>query len=251
MVYRDFLIMTRLRWKIADTFYLPITTILIYGMFSIYSRSFAVEAGLLLLVANIYWAFALLSQSTTNHSMMEDVWSGSLKQLFFSGVTEFEYLFSRIISTAIVSAFVMALMLTLSIFFGFALTLSNIPIFIWFAVITFVASIALAIFVASFIFVMGREYGFLSWASMQMFVLLSAPFFPVETFPPVLQQVSQLMPFTNIFTGIRLFIETGAVQSSFLVNGTIIAFAYLAISLPLYKLAFKRAKKTGQLVRMS
>lgn len=183
--------------------------------------------------------------------MMEDVWSGSLKQLFFSGITEFEYLFSRVISTVVISSLVAAVMFVLAFYFGFTMLATHLPVFVLFLIITLIASTALAVLVASIIFVMGREYGFLSWASTQIFVLLSAPFFPVETFPPVLQAVSQIMPFTHVFTGVRLLIETGVVQTNYLVNGFLVATGYLLASLPLYKLSYQRAKKTGQLVRMA
>ncbi len=251
MVHRDFLIITRLKWKIADMLYMPITTVLIWGLFSIYAKEFAAEAGFVLLVVNIFWTFAQLSQSSINHGMMEDVWSGSLKQLFFSGITEFEYLVSRIISTVILSSFIAAIMLVMAFYFGFTMIATHLPVFIAFIGITLIASTALSVIVASLIFVMGREYGFLSWASIQIFVLLSAPFFPVETFPPFLQGISQVMPYTHIFSGIRVMIETGVMQTSYLINGTIVAVVYLLISLPLYRLSFLRAKKTGQLVRMA
>ena len=251
MVYRDFLITARLKWKFIELVYLPITTVLIWGLFAVYARSFSAEAGALLLVINVFWAFAHLTQSTTNQNMMEDVWSGSLKQLFFSGITEFEYLFSRIISTTIITCVVAALMLGLSFYFGITAIAANISAFVAFSVIILIASISLSILVASLIFVMGREYGFLSWAAIQIFILLSAPFFPVEIFPTALQYVAQIMPFTDVFTAIRLLIETGVLHTDLMAKGTIISAAYFFISLPLYKMAFKRAKKTGKLVRMS
>ncbi len=251
MVHRDFLIIRRLKWKIVDMLYMPVTTVIIWGLFSIYAKEFAAEAGFVLLVVNVFWTFAQLSQTSTNQGMMEDVWSGSLKQLFFSGITEFEYLLSRVISTMIVSTLVAGLMFTMAFYFGFTMIATHLPVFVGFLIITLIASTALAVIVASIIFVMGREYGFLSWAFIQIFVLLSAPFFPVETFPSFLQGISQVMPYTNVFSGMRVLIETGTLQSSYLINGLLVAVGYLLVSLPLYRLSFLRAKRTGQLVRMA
>src|SRR5438552_9139797 len=91
LLYRDVVIFSRLKWRLAETFYFPLTAVLIWGFFSVYMKSFSLEAGLIVLVMNIYWNFAYAAQSTTNMSMLEDVWSGSLKQLFVSGITATDF----------------------------------------------------------------------------------------------------------------------------------------------------------------
>ena len=91
LVHRDLLIIRRSKWRLVEIFYFPITTIIIWGFFAIHSKSFYFEAGLLVLIVNIFLNFAFVAQSTVNMQMMQDSWSGSLKQLFLSGVSEVEY----------------------------------------------------------------------------------------------------------------------------------------------------------------
>src|SRR3989338_7589620 len=191
MVYRDFLIMFRIKARVAESFYFPVTTIIIWGLFSTFVRDYAAEAGFVVLAMNVFWNFAYLAQSNTNIQIMEDSWSGSIRQILVSGITELEYLVSRLISSTIVSLIVMALMLAMSYYiFGLSVIASKFAIIIAFMLLTLMSSIALAGIIGAFMIMLGKEYGFLAWTSMQLFVVFSAPFYPVSIMPPLLQAVA-------------------------------------------------------------
>jgi len=202
-------------------------------------------------VINIFWSFAHTAQNTVNVSMMEDTWSGSLKHIFVSGISNLEYIIARMISSAMISIVMVLVLLYMSLYvFGTQIIATHFPLVITFVALTMISSMGLAAIVAGMILAMGREYGFLSWTAIEGFILLSAPFYSVSIFPSFVQPISWAMPFTNVFEGVRQLITTGAVSNIFLVNGAIVSVAYLAISLPFYTLVFKRAKKNGNLVRM-
>lgn len=251
LVHRDFMILKNMKYKPVEFFYLPLTTIIIWGLFSLYIQEKAVEAGLIVLVINVFWSFAQTAQSATNLSMMEDTWSGSLKHVFVSGISGTEYLAARIISSAVISAAMVAVLLGISLFvFNVQIIASHFPQVMLFALLTLVASMGLAVFVAGMILVLGKEYGFLAWSAMQAFILLSAPFYPVSIFPEAVQPVAWAMPFTNIFEGLRQLIGTGSVSASVMINGSAVAFLYFIAFIPFYSYVFRRAKRNGNLVRM-
>ena len=127
---------------------------------------------------------------------------------------------------------------------------TEFPVLMIFVALTLVASLALAVIVAGLILSTGREYGFLSWTAIEAFILLSAPFYPTAIFPGIVQPVTWIMPFTNIFEGVRLLVTSGIVDPRFLINGAIVSFGYLILSFPFYLIMFKRARKNGNLVRM-
>ena len=252
LLYRDFLTLSRLKWRLAETFYFPITAVLIWGFFSVFMKNFSIEAGLIVLVMNIYWNFAYSAQSTTNMSMLEDVWSGSLKQLFLSGITNNEFVVARLIFSAIVSVVLVVVMFVIS-FYAF-----HLPILTehWTATIilttlTLFSSLALSVLVAAFIFGTSREYSFLAWTVLQVFILLSAPFYTVDTLPAPLQYVSQAMPFTAIFQAARELITTDTLNQGLVLKGLLISSLYFALSFPVYYFAFNMARKNGNLVRLS
>src|SRR3990172_6268904 len=250
LLYHDVKVFTRVKWRLVETFYFPITTIILWGFFALYMKQFALEAGLMVLALNIFWNFAYIAQSNTNMQMMEDTWSGSLKQLFFSGISEFEYLFARIIFSTIVSVLVLVLLISISLIFGLGVIMGNVGIVSVLLFATLVSSIAMAVFIAALLISMGKEYGFLAWTLLQLFILLSAPFFAVDVFPEPMRIVSGVMPYTAIFENARNLVISGTINTDLLNKGLMISFAYLIISLPLYKLAFNRARKTGYLVKL-
>ncbi|HIG98597.1 TPA: ABC transporter permease [Candidatus Woesearchaeota archaeon] len=247
LVYRDLLIIRRSKWRLVEIFYFPLTTMLMWGFYASYSASFAFEAGLLVLVISLFWNFAYVAQSTVNMQMMEDVWFGSLKQLFLSGVSEVEYVAARIFTATVVSAPVLALMAAVAFFSGWDF-LSELPLVAAISALTLLTSLAMAVLITGMIVVLGRGYGFLSWTALQAFVLLSAPFFPREVFPGFLQPVSAVMPYTYIFEAARNLALGSPVG---LWKPTLVAAAYFVFVWPVYIFCFRLARKNGNLVKLA
>ena len=247
LMYRDFTVIKRVKFRSIEIVYFPITTIVIWGLFAVYARQLAVEAGLIVLIVNIFWAFAHLAQVTSNILMMEDIWSGSLRQVLLSGISEFEYIIARLLTSMTSSIFMVIVMTGLALMFGINFFALNMFLLIG---ITLLCSLALAVIIAAMILFAGREYSFLTWSAIQLFIMFSAPFFPKEMFPKFLLYLSYVMPFTAIFEAARAFSTTGIVQAGQLWWGLAVAVGYFTLSWPLYYLAFRRAKKTGMLARM-
>ena len=252
MIYRDFLLYKRIRWKIFQFLYFPIITTLVWGLFSVFARDFSLEAGLIILSVNILWSFASLNQTNTNTTIMSDTWTGSFKQIILSGISEYEYIISRIISSTIISIFVgISLMVIAYYFFGLTIIAQKLTEVSIVVILTLMSSIGLSVLIASMIIIMGRYYDFLSWTASQLFFFLSAPFYPVSLFPVALQFIANFMPFTFIFESMRNLATTGEVSSSLLINATILSCAYFFLSLPIYKYIFQRARKNGMIVNFS
>ncbi len=251
LMIRDFMIIRRSKWRLLQLFYFPITTIIIWGLFAIFSQTFALEAGLIVLAINIFWSFSLQSQSGINNMINEDVWSGSLKQVLTSGISELEYVFARIITSTITSLVILLVMLGMGFYwFNLSIVGSHISLVGFFAVATLVASIGLAILITALFIYLGREYSFLAWTALQLFILLSAPFYPVEIFPEPFKTIAYGMPFTGVFSGMRELVTTSAVSSTILVNSLLVPIGYLIVSIPLLIHSFRRAKKTGLLANI-
>lgn len=246
LVFRDLLVIRRSKWRIVEIFYFPITTIIIWGLFALYSKSLQLEVGLFVLMVNVFWNFALIGQSTVNMQMMEDSWSGSLKQLFLSGISGVEYIVARMITSGIVSVIVLVLLLSISSLFigSFPQPISAVAII---SGLTLITSLSMAVLISSLILILGRGYGFLAWTALQAFVLLSAPFFPKEIFPGLLRYVSEVMPYTHIFEAAR---NLSAGNPIFFGKAIIVAAVYSVVVWPIYIYFFRLAKKNGKLVRL-
>ena len=252
LVMRDMTIMKKSKVRFIESFYFPITTVLIWGLFSMYSKTFSVEAGMLVLAVNILWSFAYLAQSVTNVLIMEDVWSDSFKQVILTGVTQFEYLAARIFVSTLNSIAVLAVMLGMAYWmFDMTMIATNFGEIMALSLITIIGSIGLAVMISALIIGLGREYAFLSWSTVQLFVFFSLPFIPLAAAPEALRYVAYVMPYTTVFEGARTLVTTGSLSLASVYYGFIIAFAYILISLPVYWHIFERARKNGNLVRLS
>jgi ABC-2 type transport system permease protein len=124
---------------------------------------------------------------------------------------------------------------------GFALTL---------AVLTMVVSMGVGILISALIVHLGVGYGFLSWSLLTLFMLLSAPFFPMTVFPEPVLSISKIMPYTWIFESVRNFIASGSIDSGMLENAAILSVAYFSASFPVFSFVFRKAKEKGRLIRL-
>ncbi len=247
LVYRDLLIIRRSKWRLVEIFYFPLTTMLMWGFFASYSKSLEFEAGLLVLVINLFWNFAYVAQSTVNMQMMEDSWSGSLKQLFLSGVSEIEYVASRMVTATAVSIPVLVMMFAVAFFSGWSF-FEVLPVVAAISALTLLTSLAMAVLIVGLIVVLGRGYGFLAWSALQAFVLLSAPFFPKELFPGFVRVVAEVMPYTYIFEAARNLAGGAPVV---LWKAALTTVAYFILVWPIYVYCFRLARKNGNLVKLA
>ena len=251
LLWQDLRIMRRTKFRFVELVYLPIVTVLIWGFFALFARQFAAETGVILLIANIFWSFSYGVQSSVNQSMNMDVWSESLKQLFASGISKFEYLLARMLSSLVSEALVLVALLAISVVaFGIGAIVERIELLALLGIAVMLASLGLACFVAMLFFRLGREYGFLAWTANTLFIFLSAPYFPASLFPEPLAALSNVMPYTAVFEAIRASFSGGAFPAELAGRALLTGLAYLVAFIPLYSLSFERARRVGALARM-
>jgi ABC-type polysaccharide/polyol phosphate export permease len=181
---------------------------------------------------------------------MEDLWSLSIKHVLVSGVSEFEYLLAKLTTSTTAAIAVGTLLMLVANAFGAPL-IASIKTVALIAGIALFGSLALAIMIAGTVMIMGREYGFLSWSMLQLFIFFSAPFYSPSIFPSAIRWITEIMPFTRIFEAARAIATNVPVSSSLLWNAFLITAAYFVLAWPYYCFCFKRARKTGMLARIA
>lgn len=250
VVCNDFLVIRRVKYRLLELLYFPLSSVLIWGLFALYSRKLAVEAGLIVLVINVFWSFAHLAQQQANILMMEDVWSSSFRQVLVSGVSELEYTIAKLIVSSTAAIPITGLLIIVANAFG-APFFANFKIVLMMAGIGLLGSLALAVFVTGLIMAFGREYGFLSWSLLQLFIFFSAPFYPPAIFPAAIRWITYLMPFTRLFEAGRAIATNTPVSREIIMSAFIVAAAYFILAWPFLLWAFKYARKTGVLARIA
>lgn len=246
----DARVIRAVKFRMLEISYFPLTTLLMWGMFALYSRQYAMEAGLIVLVVNMFWSFSQLAQQQANMLVMEDLWTMSVRHVFIAGVSEFEYILAKVLTSSTIAVTVTAVMILMANAFGAPL-LAQLPTVIALAGIALLGSVALAVLITGAVFLFGREYSFLAWSSLHLFVFLSAPFFSPTVFPWWIRWVTEIMPFTYVFQGARAIATFTPLPQGLLTHALTIAVCYFVLAWPFYWNAFRIARKTGRLARIS
>jgi len=250
IIANDITTVIRVKWRFLELTYFPLSSILIWGLFAIQSRAYAAEAGLIVLVVNLFWSFSQLAQQQANILVMEDLWSFSIKHILIAGVSETEYIIAKLITSTSAAIIITSFLLLIANAFGAPL-LANLGTVAAIAGIALLGSVSLAILISGTIIMLGKEYGFLSWSMLQVFVFLSAPFFSPDIFPVPIRWITEIMPFTYVFQSARAIATNVPVQNSTLLHALSAVIAYFIFAWPYYYYSFRRARKTGMLAKMS
>lgn len=247
----DFNVINGSRWRQVETFYYPITSLIVWGLFAVYVQSYALEAALTILVVQIFWNFSYLSQSTVSSQMMEDIWSGSLKELLNTPLRPYEFLIARCIVSALRSFLTFAILMIGAYFFlNLSFIATNFTFVLILAVLSLFSSMGLGILVSAMVIRAGAEYGFLSWTVMEIFIVLSAPFYPMTIFPEPILSVSKAMPYTWIFESIKSFLASNQPNQQTLIYATIVSVIYFIMSFPIFLYVYESARRRGKLIRL-
>lgn len=248
LIQRDYKIFLMSRWRWLEFFYFPITSLIIWGLFALWTGEFASAAGSVALVINVFWSYAYIVQSTINLSMSEDAWHKETHHLFITGIGKWEYLFARIIFGLLISIINLALMLIITHLLF--LNLSNIFFqVIFFSLLSAILSISLAIFIAGLIFILGRDFAWLAWSALQFFILLSFPLSPLEILPAPLQTIAKFMPYGEFFEGVRNLLFNKPWIGN-IISASFLAIIYFGIGLAIYRFGFDYSRKSGKFAKM-
>ncbi|MCX6708217.1 MAG: ABC transporter permease [Candidatus Woesearchaeota archaeon] len=250
LIKNDAVVIKRVKWRLLEITYFPLTSVLIWGLFSLQSKQYAIQAGLIVLVVNMFWSFCQLAQQQANILIMEDLWSFNIKHILVSGVSEFEYIIAKLVTSTTIAIVIGTMLLIVANAFGAPL-LANIKIVAMLAGIALLGSLALSIVIAGTILLVGREYGFLSWSILQLFIFFSAPFYSPTLFPEAIRWITKIMPFTHIFEAARAIATNAPVANSTLWHALFITTTYFCLAWPYYAWAIRHAKKSGMMSRIA
>ena len=198
LIWRDYLVFFQSKWRFLEVFYFPITSIIIWGFFALWTGETQNLAGKIALTINIFWSYAYVVQSTINLAINEDAWHNEVHHLYITGIGKWEYLLSKIIFGLLLSLANLLLIILISHFFFLNISKILIEVLL-ISFLTAFISIGIATLIAGLFFALGKEYAWFSWTLLQFFVLFSFPLFPLESLPSFLQKVAIIMPFGNIF----------------------------------------------------
>lgn len=236
--------------RVFDAFYWPAMDLIIWGITSMYIARFSqnVSQFILLVVSGItFWLIVNRSQYETNMSLLEDIWSRNISNIFISPLKFSEWIIGVVIIGLIKSfislfiAFIVAWILYQINFFSYGLYL--VP----FIGLLFMTGWWVSFLIAGTIILYGTKVQTFAWTLVTILAPFSGIYYPLSYLPQWAQEVAAILPTTYVFSGIRQVIFEHTLDVNKLWISLILNIVYLVFSIFFLQWCFKKLLKRGML----
>jgi ABC-2 type transport system permease protein len=237
--------------RLFDLMYWPLLQMVVWGFITIFlarHSSWMVQAGGVLIGAVLLWDVLVRGQFGMTLSLLEEMWSRNLANLFVSPLRPFEFAISLMILSMLRSLFgvVPAALLAIPLFAYSIFDLGLALVAFWAVLTMFGWGVGLMISAALVRFGLSAES--YAWASIFVLAPVSGVYYPIDTLPHWLRPVSWALPSTHVFEGMRAVMIDHAFRWDLLGSALALNALYLALGIGLFLLAFGSARRRGQLL---
>jgi ABC-2 type transport system permease protein len=236
---------------IADIFWWSFIAIVVFGFTSLYlAGGSGTQKATILLSGMILWDVIRLGQESISLSVLREVWSRNLSNIFTTPLSTAEFLTSQIIASLIQGLIVFFFTSTIAyVFYGFSIfVLSWQLIFIVLNLLAF--SWAAAFFVLGLIFRYGTRIQVFAWTSIFIVQPFCGAFYPLEILPHWMQVVGRMFPITYAFEAARISLETGVFHWNLIITATLMNGIYMTASILFFNFMFRKSKENGTFARL-
>ena len=240
--------------RIFDLMYWPLLQMVIWGFITVFlnqhSTWFAQAAGVLI-GAVLLWDVLVRAQFGFTLSLLEEMWSRNLANLFVAPLRPYEFGLSLMAMGVIRSAIgvVPAALLAIPMFHYSVFEMGLPLLAFWSMLIMLGWSIGLMI--AALLFRFGLAAESYAWASIFLIQPVSGVWYPVDVLPGWLQPVAWALPSAHVFEGMRAVLVSGVFRWDLLASAFALNLVYLALAFGAFLYAFARARQRGQLLQSS
>jgi ABC-2 type transport system permease protein len=234
--------------ELADSFYYPAMDLIIWGLTSQYfakNSSGIPNLILILLTGLIFWQTVWRSQYEITVSLLNELWSRNLVNLFASPLTINEWMAGLLLLGLVKLILTSSVTLVLVwIFYSINLLQFSFALLPFFALLI-ISGWWIGFLVTGIILRFGKSLQNLAWAGVYLLSPFSAVYYPVEVLPLWAQKISLFVPTSYVFEGMREVLRTGQIswQKFFISLG--LNLWYLISAVFFLRQSFIKAKKSG------
>jgi ABC-2 type transport system permease protein len=186
------------------------------------------------------------------YALLYDVWSKSLKHGFIVPVGIRHLLFGSLIVGIIRGGIVFFLLIGASYWiFAFDFTVAGMGHLCVFLFGLFLNAAMVGCLVCILVLTFGNRAEVAAWSLVSLMLLLCGIYYPITILPRWASAVAELVPLTYFLEYFRHFYGFQPTFTHVLARGYGLVVAYLFLEIYLIKVALRRAKKTGLLLRLS
>lgn len=252
LIWRYFYLARRELGKLTEVFYWPVMDVVIWGFVSLYLDK--TNKGLpffasLFLSGMILWNIFNNTSKSISVSLLDDIWSRNLSNLFASPLKPSEFLLATMF-LSLIKIFATLLATTLIALLFYSFNLFSIGISLWanFANLV-IFGWAIGIITSALILRYGTKVEDFAWSMPWLFTPFAAVWYPVSILPGTLRIIAFILPVSHIFEGMR-----GAIlEKTFLWGEFFWAFSlnliYVVFATWFFHKMFVSVKEKGLLTR--
>lgn len=251
LLLRHYYLMRSSPTRLFDLMYWPILQMVVWGFITVFlgrHSSWVVQAGGVLIGAVLLWDVLVRGQFGMTLSLLEEMWSRNLANLFVSPLRPAEFALSLMLLSMLRSLIgvIPAALLAIPLFAYSIFDLGLALIGFW-AMLTMLGwGVGLVISAALIRFGLAAES--YAWASIFLLAPVSGVYYTIDTLPFWLRPISWSLPSTYVFDGMRAVMIDHVFRWDLLGTAFALNLGYLALGIGLFLLAFRRARERGQLL---
>lgn len=232
----------------ANILLFPAIDLSVFGLLTVYINKFNAAPGLggAILGAVIFWNLVYNIQHDISFTLLDDVWSRNLYNLFATPLRLSELIVGKMIITCGKAIMTMAIILLLAAgLFHFNL-FEHGPLIIYYIFNLFVFGWGFGFLTTALILRYGTKVQSAAWSLLLLLYPLSGVFYPLSILPKFLAVLATAFPISYIFEGFRQIILSGKAPSwenlaiTLILNGL-----YMLLGISLFVLGFRNAKARG------
>lgn len=250
LLLRHFYLLRGSWTRVFDLLYWPILQMVIWGFITVFmaqNSSWVARAGGVLIGAVLLWDVLVRSQFGMTMSLLEEMWSRNLANLFVSPLRPIEFAIA-LMALAIIrslSGVIPAALLAIPLFAYSIFDLGLPLVMFWAVLVMFGWAVGLVIVSALLRFGLAAES--YAWASIFVLAPITGVYYPIATLPAWLQPLAWSLPASHVFEGMRAVMLGEGIRWDLLGWAAGLNFVYIALALGLFHAAFERARRDGRI----
>jgi ABC-2 type transport system permease protein len=239
--------------RIIELMYWPLVQMLVWGFLQMHlaaSTSMFSNAAGLLIGSVLLWDILLRGQFGFSLSFLEEMWSRNLGNILMSPLRPNEYIASlMVISLVRLGISLLPVVGLAYLFFGFNLFSLGLPL------AGFVANLVFSGWIIGLIsngvivrYGLGAES--FAWVAVFFFLPLCCVYYPLSTLPAWLQPVSEALPPTHVFEGLRALVIGHEFRAGLMINALVLNCLYFTGAYLLFRYFLWQARVKGTLMQL-
>ena len=250
-VFKNWVMTKRNIFTIFEILFWPVVGFLSVGLLTEFA-GLQPQMRAFLLVGVVSMSTIQVCQLDVAYVLLYDVWSKAVKHGFIAPVGVRHLLVGSLIMGMARGAAVFFILMGASYyFFDFDFTAVGTGPMILFLLGLFLCAATVGILVCILVLIFGNRADVAAWSLVSLMLLVCGIYYPVSILPPWVIPVAALIPLTYMLEFFRQFYGFQPVFSHPLAKGYLLVLLYLFLEIFLMKVALKRAKKSGLLLKLS